>query len=162
REPLGEAFQEYGRAPGVRAREAGRIERRVHHHPQNQRKDLGKVLPETNDDRVQVRERVLRRVLGPEQLLEVRSPRAHRLEEELVLAAEALVEDSFGDAGGVRDLPCRRRMSLCAEDVSRDPEHLVVGDRLLAPHAAQYTAGASRVPTPPPPAGETRAANNLA
>src|SRR5262249_41641397 len=104
REPLGEAFREYGRAPGVRAREAGRIERRMHDHPQGQRKDIGKVLPKTNDDGVQVRERVLRGVLGPEQLLEVRSPWAHRREEELVLAAEALIEDGFGDAGGVRDL----------------------------------------------------------
>src|SRR5262249_38153369 len=62
REPLGEAFLEYGRAPGLRSRQAGRIERRMRQHAQSQRKELGKVLPQTNDGRAQVSERVIGRV----------------------------------------------------------------------------------------------------
>src|SRR5262249_33979798 len=119
----------------------------MRHHVQSQRNDLSKVFPKTNDDAVQVRERVLRRVRGAEQLLQVRSPWMHRREEELVLAAEALIEDCFRDAGGFGDLSCRRGMSLLAENAARDAEHFVIGNRLLAPHAAQYTAGTSRVPT---------------
>src|SRR5262249_10920256 len=116
--------------------------------------------PKAHDDVMQVRERVLRGVLGTEQLLDVWSPRAHRGEEELVLAAEALIEDRFRDPGGLRDLPCRCGMSLLAEDVSRDPEHFIIGNRLLAPHAGQYTAVVSRVPIPPQPTGDTRAGTN--
>src|SRR5262249_9603528 len=33
--------------------------------------------------------------------------------------------------------------------VTRDPEDLVVADLFLAPHAAEYTAAASRLPTSP-------------
>ena len=52
REPLTQAFHDYGRATGVRAGEPRRIKRRMHHHPQSQWKHLGKVLPKTTDDRV--------------------------------------------------------------------------------------------------------------
>jgi hypothetical protein len=40
-------------------------------------------------------------------------------------------------------------MSLPAKEVSRDTEHFVIGNRLLAAHAAQYTADANPVLTPP-------------
>src|SRR5262245_43593156 len=114
---------------------------------QSERNDFGKVLPKSADDRAQVIQRVPRRVHRAKQLLKVGSLRVHRREEELVLAAETLIEDRFRDAGSLRDLPCRRRMSVLAEEVARDVEHFVVGNRFLAPHAAQYTGDAGRVRT---------------
>jgi hypothetical protein len=104
------------------------------------------VFPKTNDDRMQERERVLGRVLGTEELVEVGPPRSHRREEEFILAAEALIEDPFRDPRDVGDLACRRGMPLLAEDVSGDVEHFVIGDRLLATHAAKYSADACGVP----------------
>src|SRR5262249_23471525 len=106
----------------------------MRHDVQSNRYDLGKVLSQTNNDRVKVGERVLGRVRGPEQLFKIRSARMHRREEELILASESLIEDRFGNAGGLRDLPRRGRMSQFAEDVARDPEHFVIGDRFLTPH----------------------------
>src|SRR5262245_24672729 len=116
-------------------------------HAQGHRNDLGEMLPKTHHDRVQVRQRIFRRVLGTEQLLDVWASWAHRRVEKLVLAAEALIENRFRDAGGLRDLPCRRGMPMLAENVSRDTEHFVIGDRLQAAHAAQYTAAACHMPT---------------
>src|SRR5262249_13805378 len=76
----------------------------------------------------------------------VRNSRMHRREEKVLLATEALIKDRFRDAGGLRNLACRRGMTLRAKDVARDPEHFVVGNRLVPPHAAQCIADINRVP----------------
>src|SRR5262245_56518577 len=108
----------------------------MHHHPQGQRNDLGKMLRKTNNHRVQVRVRVFRWVLGSEQLFEVRSPWMHCGEKQFVLTAETLIKDCFRDSGGLRDFSCRCGVSLSAKNASRDIKHLVVANRLLASHAA--------------------------
>jgi hypothetical protein len=143
---LGEGFHNHGWAARSRARKVGRIKRRMRHEAQSDRNDAGKVFPKSNDDRVQVRERILRRLLGTQQLLEVGPAGSHRREEEFILAAEALIEDPFRDSRGVGDFACRRGMPLLAENVSGDVEHFVIGDRLLATHAAKYSAAGSGVP----------------
>ena len=72
--------------------------------------------------------------------------RVHRGEKEGVFTAEALIEDRLRDPGGLRDLPRRHGMPVFAEEVARDPEDFVVGNRLGAAHAPQFRAMAARVP----------------
>jgi hypothetical protein len=71
---------------------------------------------------------LLVRGLGPEQGLDVRLARRHRREEELFLAAEALVEDALRDAGLPGDGTRRRRPARDAEDLPRDRQQLLIGD----------------------------------
>src|SRR5262249_13446333 len=80
--------------------------------------------------------RVVPRFLGTEQLFEVGSPRVHGGKKELVLAAESLIEDRFGDAGGFGDLAGGRGVPVLAEGVSGGFEHVIIGDCLLASHEA--------------------------
>ena len=55
--------------PGRRARQRGGVERRMHHHAQGERDDLGEILAEPTEHGAQVFVRVVGRVLWPEQLL---------------------------------------------------------------------------------------------
>ena len=146
-EPLRQGFPELGRTAGRGARQRGGVERRMHHHAQGERDDLGEILAEPTEHGTQVFVRVVGRVLWAEQLLDIRPARVHRREEEGVLAAETLIEDRLRDTGGLRDLPRRHGMPVFAEDVARDPEDFVVGNRFGAAHAPQFRAMSARVPS---------------
>src|SRR4051812_40167359 len=91
--------------------------------------------------------RVFGGILRTEQVLDIRPARVHRGEEEGVLAAEALIENRLRDAGGLRDLPRRRSMSVMAEDAARNAEDFIVGNRFGTAHTPQFRAVAARVPS---------------
>ncbi len=90
--------------------------------------------------------RIVGWVLGTEQLLDVRAAGVHRGEEKGIFTTEALVQDRFGNPGGLRDFPRRRRMAVFTEHLACDPEDFVVGNRFGTAHATQFRAMAARMP----------------
>jgi hypothetical protein len=117
------------------------------HNAQRERNDVCEAFPDADDDFPQVSVRVLGRVLWSEQFLDVRFPRVHRREEQLLFAGKALVEHSFRDAGGFRNLSSRGAVSTRAKEFARDAEHFFIGYSLLTAHRVQFIVELRFLPT---------------
>src|SRR5262245_16559423 len=136
-QPCRQSFLQLGVGMGKGPAEAGMVERRVRHHAQSQRNDSGEILTDPQCNRMHIGARVVRGSGRPEQALEVRPGRAHRGEEQVILAAEALVQDRLGDAGGLGDFAGGRRVAADAKAVAGHAKHLLVGDGFQSSHEAQ-------------------------
>src|SRR5262249_8503110 len=124
----------------------GVIKRRVGHEPESERYDAGHVLPHPDDRLVKVFAAAAWRIGRPEKLLDIRARRAHCGEEQVVLAAETLVEDRLGNAGGVGDLAGGGRMTAGPENLARDAQHFVIGNRFGTGHDGQSKFDSGVVP----------------